>query len=457
MRLLSPWQPWLAAIPAPPSDRLAAALADDILSGVLPAAARLPPQRELAFQMKIGLGTVTKAFAILERRGLVRSVKGRGSFVAALEARSGPEIDLSVNAPPRMLGERLLAQTLTAIARQIDPDLFTGYPPSGGHEAHRRPMAQWLAALGMVAEPERIILCNGAHQGLGMAFAVASRPGGTIFTEALTYPGAIALARHAGYRLVGVAMDHQGIRADALERALEMAPDTGPLVLYLTPTMQNPTTATMRLARRQDIVRLCRYYDVRIVEDDVYALSAAEDRPPIAMLAPERSFYVNSLSKTVSPGLRVGVLVVPRDFVAPAKSVLRAASLMVSPLSCALMERWIGDGTAEAIRAAIRVEARHRRAIAMEALGSALRPTDDDGFHLFIPLQRVAAERLHDAASMAGVRLTPPAAIAVDPAGEDSGIRLCLGGPSMAELKQALGVLAGLLPRLQVTASPTFA
>src|SRR5437868_11714775 len=115
MRLQSPWKPWLSQTDAPPSERLAAALADDILEERLESGVRLPAHRDLAYRLCIGLGTVTKAFTILERRGLVQSVKGRGTFVALMSRRLGPTIDLSINTPPNILSEKLLAKTLVEV------------------------------------------------------------------------------------------------------------------------------------------------------------------------------------------------------------------------------------------------------------------------------------------------------------------------------------------------------
>ena len=307
----SPWQAHLSEQPGSPAEKLVRALAGDILEGRLEAGARLPAHRDLAWSLKIGVGTVTKAYAVLERRGLTRSVKGRGTFVALVQSHKPAGIDLSFNQPPAMLSERMLRRTLASIAKSVDPSLFTHYPPALGHDEHRRLMAQWLNDLGMPAEPERVVLTSGAQQALSVAFAVALRPGGTIFCEALTYPGVITLARFAGYRLAGVAMDDEGMIPAALEEALAGRPKgVRSAILYIMPTMQNPTTATMGTARRQEIAEICRRHGIVIVEDDVYSLVPLPGRPPIATLAPERTFYVNSLSKTVSPGLRIGSLVV---------------------------------------------------------------------------------------------------------------------------------------------------
>ena len=422
------------------------ALADDIMEGRLEAGARLPAHRDLAWALKIGVGTVTKAYAVLERRGLTRSVQGRGTFVALVQARSSPLIDLSFNVPPAMLSEKLLRRTLTSIAKGIDPALFTGYPPPLGHDEHRRLMARWLEALGMPADPARVVLTAGAQQALAVAFAVALKPGGTIYCDALTYPGVITLARFSGYRLVGVAMDEEGMLPSALEDALASRPaGLRAALVYVMPTMQNPTTGIMSAGRRQEIATLCRERKLPIVEDDVYSLSPLPDRSPIATLAPERTFYVNSLSKTVSPGLRIGSLVVPPGLMERATAALRATLLSVPPLSCAVMERWMLDGTAETLRGAIRMEADRRTSLARSILGDALNRSEIVGFHAFMPLPRAEADRLAAACAGAGVAVTEPQAIAADRKSQESGLRLCLGAPSLPDLRAGLTKIAALM------------
>jgi len=445
MLLQSPWRPRIADGSAPPSERLVAALADDIIEGRLEAGARLPPHRDLAWELKIGVGTVTKAYSVLERRGLTRSVKGRGTFVALVQARSSPAIDMSFNVPPAMLSERLLRRTLNGIAKGIDPALFTGYPPPLGHDEHRRLMSRWLQDLGMPADPSRVVLTTGAQQALAVAFSVALRPGGTIFCDALTYPGIITLTRFAGYRLVGLAMDEEGMVPAALDRALaEGKSGVRSALVYVMPTMQNPTTAIMSAGRRREIAEICRAHKVQIVEDDVYSLSPLPDRPPIATLAPERTFYVNSLSKTVSPGLRIGSLVVPNSLMERATTALRATLLSVSPLSCAVMERWMLDGTADMLRDAIRMEAERRTGLARSILGAALRRSEAVGFHAFLPLPLGEAERLAAACAAAGVAVTAPRAISAIRGAEESGLRLCLGAPSLPDLRAGLTRIASL-------------
>ncbi|WP_186395420.1 PLP-dependent aminotransferase family protein [Stappia sp. TSB10GB4] len=460
MRLQSPWHPRLAEIDGSPAERLDAALSQDILSGALPVGARLPAQRDLAWRLGIGLGTVTKAYAMLERRGLLRSERGAGTFVAATAARHGDFIDLSRNVPPSAVGERLPGRTLAALARRIDAEMLSTYPPVAGHPRFRNELARWFRRLGMEADPACLLLTGGAQHALAVALTTVCGPGGTLVVEAQTYPGVLALARHLGLRVVGVAMDGQGMRPDALDEALDEAlgralkdAGGGGTAVYLTPTMQNPTTGSMDRGRRDAIVALCRARDVVLIEDDVYRLVPEPDFPPLASLAPERVFYVNSLSKTLNPALRIGGLVVPPAWFERAEAALHASGLMISPLGCAVMEQWVLDGTAEAIGAAIREEARRRRALASAILGPALREARHVGYHVWLPLAPPLAAALEVAARALGVLVTPPESTratstltAPDPAA--SGVRLCIGGPAPDDLEAALRAIAGLLGNL---------
>ncbi len=445
MRLASPWRPRLAEIGGLAHERLVDALAADIADGTVPEGARLPPHRELAFQLGIGLGTVTKAYAVLERRGLVHSQHGRGMFVAGTVLHARASVDLSVNTPPQMLGDRLMAATLARLAKRLNAESFGSYRPAAGSDQHRMLMAQWLADHRLVVPPDRLLLTNGAQHALSIAFALACRPGGLLLTEAVTYPGAIALARQAGYRMAPLAMDDEGLRPDALEQALRRRTGAGtPAALYVTPTLQNPTAATMGLTRRQAIVRICRVYDVTIVEDDVYSLFTPPDLPALAELAPERTLYVNGFSKNLSPGLRIGVLATPPALIGRALALLQTTCTMASPLCCLIMEQWLTDGTAASVGASVRGEADRRRAMVRAALPVGSVPASG-GFHAWLPMPPAQARRLADAAATMGVMITPPAAVMVDPAADPCGIRLCLGAPPPEALARALDIVGQLL------------
>ncbi|AZO77245.1 MULTISPECIES: PLP-dependent aminotransferase family protein [unclassified Bosea (in: a-proteobacteria)] len=444
MRLASPWFPRLSDEPGLPHERLVAALEQDLADGRVPVGARMPAHRDLAYRLGIGLGTVTKAYSLLEKRGLVRSVRGRGMFVAGKEPNPGEIIDLSVNTPPQMLGDGVLSATLAALARQMDADSFGRYRPPAGSIEHREAMAHWLAEHRLKIAADRLLLTNGAQHALAVALAAAAGIGGTVFTEALTYPGAILAARQNLQALKAIALNDEGLRPDALAAAFSVHSDER-RVVYLTPTLQNPTGATMGLARRQEIVAVCRAHDAVIIEDDVYSLFTPAGLPALAELAPERTFYIAGFSKILSPGLRIGALAVPPAAMQAAQDYLQATSSMASPLMCAIMERWIRDGTARAVGEAIRREAAERAAMARAVLESRIMSASGAGFHLWLPMSLADAASLAQGAAARGVMVTPPAAVMVDENDRAAGVRLCIGAPSREDLKRALRIIRLLL------------
>lgn len=163
------------------------------------------------------------------------------------------------------------------------------------------------------------------------------------------------------------------------------------------------------------------------------------------MLAPERVFYANSMSKTLNPTLRIGGLVVPEAKLAEAEATLQVTAIMVSPLSCAVMEQWLIDGTADTVSLAIQDESKRRMSLAKSLLGEFARIPNYSGYHLWIPLHKPEAERLYQAAAAFGILLTPPSATEVSSAVPYSGLRLCLGAPSIADLSSALTTIGRLL------------
>jgi DNA-binding transcriptional MocR family regulator len=239
---------------------------------------------------------------------------------------------------------------------------------------------------------------------------------------------------------MGVATDNEGMMPAALDAILAKTKET-PYVLYLTPTLHNPTGATMGLMRRQEIIKICEKYNILVIEDDVYGLLKNETLPALVSLAPERTLYVTSLSKCLCPGLRVGMLLVPPQLVQKALFILQATGLSVSALSCAVVEQWLYDGTAESMLSSIGAEALRRLAVARSYLSRWMTEPSGKSFHIWLPMPRSEAERIVEDMAQEGVLLTPPASVLVDGTASESGIRLCLGVPSLDELHRALAIM----------------
>lgn len=449
--MAAPWTPDLPVGDAPIYERLVEALRRDVEGGALPAGTRLPPQRDLAHRLGLGLGTVTRAYVEAEKAGLVSAHVGRGSFVngpattARRSRRDGP-VNLAQNVALNWPAARVIGETMQRLRRRPDLADHLDYAPPAGLERHRRAAAGWLArSAGFeTADWTRLVCCAGAQQGLALAFGAALRPGDVLLCEAATFPGIRALAAHAGYRLEGVAMDEEGLIPDALEAAVAA---TSARVVAVLPTLQNPTGRIMSLARRQAIAALARRLDLTLVEDDIYGAYAPGAPPPLAMLAPERVFHVSGVSKTLAPGLRAGFVIAPDEAALERiLAAMRAIAYAPPGFGALIAGQWIEDGTADAILADIRAETTKRLDLAREILGPAMAaPASPSAPHIWLPMSELEAERLAGRALRGGAEVTPPAAPIVAP-GLVTGVRLALGAAAdLSELETGLRIVAAAL------------
>ena len=442
MRADSPWTPRLAPAAGLAHERLTTALAEDILSGVLPVGARLPAHRDLAAAVGLSVGTVTRAYATLQRRGLARGEHGRGMFVIAAPARAAGRVDLSVNLPPPMLTPKLLAELLAEAASGLDPQGFTAYAPPAGLPQYRTRLAQHLAqSRGLSVDAGHLLLTSGAQHAIFVA--VAAAPAGPVAVEAFTYPLALAALRRMGRRPVGIALDAEGIVPEALEAALQ-GPEP-PRLLYLVPTLQNPTGATMGAERRARLVALARRHDLLIVEDDVYAVLAPEAPPALAQLAPERTLHLGSFSKSLAPGLRLGYLACPPALVGTCLDWLQATSSMANPLACRIMQASLDGGLLASVATSIRQEASRRNRLARRILGGAVAPTGPDALHLWLPMAASRAREIVRRAAARDILMAPPDAFMADPEASEAGLRLCLGNVPDPDLAPALEAIAAMV------------
>lgn len=441
----SPWRPRLAPGQAPAHERLERALAEDILTGAVPAGARLPAHRELAAALGLSVATVTRAYGELRRRGLAQGEHGRGTFAVGARAEPAAEparTDLSINFPPATVARTRLGPLLAELVATFDPGLLSIYLPPAGLPAHRAAVAAHLArSRGIAVEASGLLLTNGAHHAIFVALAAC--PPGPVAVEALAYPLALATFRQAGRRVIGLALDAEGLAPEALEAALR-GPDP-PRVLYLVPTLHNPTGATMSEARRARIAALARAHDLLIIEDDVYAMLAPEAPPAFARLAPERTLHAGSFSKSVSPGLRLGYLVAPAPLLGACAGWLQATHPAANPLGGWLAHRALESGLVEDIAAAIRTETARRSAAVRAVLGHAALPAAETCLHVWLPMPTARAEDIMRRAARHDIVLAAPQAFQAEPEAAQSGLRLCLGNADAGQLTAAVGILAGLM------------
>lgn len=421
---------------------IATALEAAIRDGDLQPGDRLPAQRGVAEALGVDFTTVTRAYGLAAARGLVQGATGRGTFVSARsEEDDAGLVDLSMNLPPPPAGLSLgamLAQTAQDILGRADPAILMAYHVGGGGLGQRTAGATWLApSLGHVS-PGRVLVAAGAQAALTAALMTLCRPGDVVAADPLTYPGFAAAARRMAQRPVAVRGDDQGMAPDALDA---LCRTTKPRLLYLTPAMQNPTARTMDAPRRQDLAAIAERHGMWILEDDPYSRLAEAPLPAIASFAPDRTVHVATLSKTLTPGLRVAYVVCPKGLTVQMAEALHATAQMPAPLMAAIATAWIREGQAERLLKGVREEARARRTLAADLLPMA--QGDPDSLHVWINLPDGAqTSALREAAQAKNLALMPAEAFAVE-GDHPNGVRISLGGPGKRPvLARALGALA---------------
>jgi DNA-binding transcriptional MocR family regulator len=384
----------LAPDGAPLYQQLADAIAARIESGDLAAGERLPGHRDFAQSLGINVTTVTRAFAQLQRRGLVESRPGRGTVVKGNAAadgsfRSAPSddaglIDLSVNRPATSAYVDALAELLPRLPRDRRFAGLKDYQPPEGPAWARSAAATWLeATVGLRADPSRVLITEGAQHGLACILASIARPGDLILADVITYQGISALCRSMGLELRGLAVDRMGPRPADLETACARA---RPRALFLVPCLHNPTTVTMPEARRREIVEIARRHNLLMIEDDVYRPLLDQAPPAFASLEPELTFYVSGFSKCVSPGLRMGFVLAPRALVNDVAAAIRINCWSTGPLAALVASAMIEDGTASAVIEKQKQELRRRQAVVGELLVGFDVQTQDTSTHAWLHL-----------------------------------------------------------------------
>ena len=442
------WLPRLAAHGGPRFLQIADALQAAVADGSLRPGDRLPPQRHLAAQLDVDLTTITRAYDEARRRNLLEGRGARGTYVAAPKVELTAILDLSMNTPPPPDGvdfDDMLKQGLSQVLMRADNELLMTYHLGGGSDSDRKAGAAWLAPMFGHLDAGQVVVCPGAQAAIAALILALTEPGDVILTEPASYPGLRAAATQFGRHIIAVPADKHGILPEMLEQACRQHK---PGLVYLNPTLQNPTAVTMPERRRKELASIAQRCNVRIVEDDPYWLLADAPPPPVATFAPEHVVYISTLSKCLTPGLRVAFVLI-RDLYERERflAALRSFALMVAPLTAALATQWILDGSADGLLAGVRKEARLRHRMARDILAGRYSGLGD-GLHVWIELPAYwNSSQLARAAASSGIAVTPAEAFAT---GSDSvnAIRISLGSIKDRERLQAgLQRLSHLLAR----------
>ena len=301
---------------------------EQIAAGGVAGDDKLPPVRDLAWQLGITPGTVARAYSILTDDGTLRAEVGRGTFIAAPRETRRPLNLIEIDPTPHTQGgdtdevnlfsphlpnggqAELIRRLLVEVA-QDPPSGVMHYPSRRSATAARQAMVHWLhgTPIGAVDESDIVLTLGGQNAIMLMFQTVLRGRRPVIFVEELAYPGFRRAAEALRADVVPIAMDADGIVPQALALAAERHPEAQ--VLCTSPEVHSPTCGFTPMARRAEIVVVARQFDLQILDDDCYRMGRAEGEG-YRQLAPERGWYTSSLSKSITPALRIGCVIPPR-------------------------------------------------------------------------------------------------------------------------------------------------
>ncbi len=342
---------------------------------------------------------------------------------------------------PLAMMESLLASVLARYGGRA-----LQYDASEGFEPLREALVPHLAARGVTAAAEDIVVFTGSQGVLDATGKVLISPGDVVAVEAPTYLGALQAFNPYEPGYVQVETDDDGLVPEALDAVLARQPVK---FVYLVPTFQNPTGRTLSLDRRRAVAEILRRRDALLIEDDPYSdlRYSGEVLPPIHSLAPDHVVYVSTLSKTFAPGLRLGFCVAPPALRRWLVIARQGVDLHTSTLGQALAAEYVGGGHLDRQLPAILGLYRPRQQAMLDALERHLpegfRWTRPEG-GMFVWVQGPAgldAEALNRQVLARGVAFVPGKYFFVDQADGLSTLRMNFTAADPAAINRAIGII----------------
>ncbi|MFP8968027.1 PLP-dependent aminotransferase family protein [Pokkaliibacter sp. CJK22405] len=448
------WNPDLSVFQGPRYLAIADALAAAIEQGELEVNQRLPTHRALADQLGVTVGTITRAYAEAERRGLVEARVGSGTYVRLqgqlvsrpwkIEHRDDwANLGVTVCVPDdreasfRSALDRVLQQNLNPL---LEHNQEAGIP------AHREQYGQWLAMIGLQPPVEQLVMTAGGQQGILLSLLSTLNPGDTLACEALAYPGLLLTARKLNLKVLPVAMDEDGPLPESLELICR---ERRPKAFYCTPTLQNPTSRIFSLKRREALLEVCQRHGLWVIEDDINGWTPRERPVPMAALAPEQVLHISGISKALSGGIRVAGLVAPLSLIDAVHEAIRSVCWVTSPFLTAIVGEWIVSGEAARLLERQRDALTHRCDLARSILGTELFECAPISNHGWINLPEPwLSHHFVQAADAAKVQLFGSEHFSAGRQIVHQGVRLSLSHPAtLAELELGLTRVREILKR----------
>ncbi|MFY0544377.1 PLP-dependent aminotransferase family protein [Brevibacillus sp. H7] len=453
---------------------------DKISTGEWPVQSKLPAQRALAEALGVNRSTVVTAMEELKAEGLIEAVVGSGTVIcnntwSVLTAASPPdwlsyvrsgthqpnlptirEINRAEHDPnvirlgtgelsPELIPARAMEEIFQRLKGRLS---HLGYSEPKGLLPLRQAISDHLRGIGIEASPSAILIVSGALQALQLVSVGILRQGSAVLVEKPSYLSSLHTFQSTHLRLTGIPMDAEGIRTDLIAQQTRA---NNAALLYTIPSYHNPTGTVMSERRREQLLHICERERLPILEDDVYGELWLDEPAPKPLKASDKNglvLYVGSLSKTLSPGLRIGWLVGPEPVIERLADVKMQTDYGSSALSQWAAAEWLASGMYRQHLTQVRAALRHRREIALQALRKdfsdiASWQEPQGGFYIWLRIEQpVSMRELFSLALSQGILLNP--GYVYDKTANQH-LRLSYAYADTRQLQQALHRLARLV------------
>lgn len=406
---------------------------------------KIPPQRTLAQALGVNRSTVVAAVEELIAEGLLEGKSGSGtkvinntwslmtsapppdwnSYVQAgihqpnlptIQEINKAEFDPNIirlgtgELSPDLFPREMMKQVLNRLPNRIDS---LGYEEPKGLFFLREQLSRYLKTLGIEASPSSILIVSGALQALQLISIGLLQRGATIFLEKPSYLYSLHVFQSAGMRLFGIPLDENGVQTKMIT---EQKKRQNASLLYTIPSFHNPTGILMSEERRRELIDVCEQERLPIIEDDVYRELWLDSLPPLPLKAIDKNglvLYLGSMSKTLSPGLRIGWIVGPKPVIERLADIKMQTDYGSSSLSQWAVAEWLSSGLYHQHLEEVRKELKIRREVMIDSLQKyfsdiATWSAPKGGFYIWLRiLPSLSIRELFEKALERGILLNP--------------------------------------------------
>lgn len=393
------WQPDKSS-PVPLYLQIKEYMKDRIESGEWPVNSKIPSQRALAQTWKINRSTVVTAVDELISEGLLEGRSGSGTRIinntwslitstpppdwnsyvqAGIHQPNFPTIQeinkaefypniirLGTGEPsPGLFPRAMMKKVFNRLAEHIGP---LGYEEPKGLLYLREQVSSHLKTFNIDASPSAILIVSGALQALQLISIGLLQPGSTIFLEKPSYLYSLNVFQSAGMRLYGLPLDENGMQTKTITQQKKRQNAS---LLYTIPSFHNPTGTLMPEERRKELMDVCEQGQLPIIEDEVYRDLWLDAPPPPPLKAIDKNglvLHLGSMSKTLSPGLRIGWVVGPEPVIERLADIKMQTDYGSSSLSQWAVAEWLASGLYQQHLEKVREVLKVRREVMMDGL-----------------------------------------------------------------------------------------